>query len=1177
MGAIWDRRWGRMALALLGWTVGLLLAMAALATAAEEIPEFELRKGFGPDGTISTEFSEPGPIAIDQQTHIVYVLDRGTGILYKFDAEGSVVPFTGTAPYISGNKISGLVMANTGHRQVAVDSASHEFYVTDGNSIRAFQASGEPALFSAGPGSGTNLIGGFDELAGLAVDANGFIYASEKGADLVRIFEPSGEEVTQFTVTEAPKNLAVDGNGTVYVTRALDTTLKFTPSTFPVTAATTYTAAAEPVSEFSIAIAVDPENDDVYVTFPRPNARVEVYDKEGNFLTTFASDGEEGELISTSDGIAINDVSGKGDAVFVSRFPRDFAPGVPRHVEIFEIKRAFVGPPSIESTAVSNVTADSATLHARINPNLAETTYWLEYGPEDCAVSTCTKVPLGGGTLPAVSEIIPVSQAITGLQAGTTYHYRVVAENEFSETEEPIGPDISARTFTTQSNNLGFELADSRVWEMVSPQDKKGALLEGPDFQGGAIQAAADGNGLAYFSRGSIEGDPEGNRAGEASTVLARRGASGTWSSKDIMPPNSEVIPFVAGQIYKLFTPDLSKALLVPRAMNPLSPDATERTPYIRENTEPPTYTPLVTGKEGIANVPPGTVFGVRGIEPELPEPPVHVVGTNAAQSDVVLMSEVPLATGAPQFALYHWRGGELSPLSVLPASEGGTFINAELLGSGRGTLEGTVSEDGSRAFWSRGTYGTGGIGTTGLYVRDTEAEESGRLDVVSGGSGAGSVGPVFGGASADGSVVYFTDTQQLTADASPGKTDLYRCEVAAEAAAGCATLTNISGAAVEAGKSAGVLGLPLALSEDGARVYFVATGVLDAEPNPEGESAVEEKPNLYLWDEAEGIRFIATLSSEDDRNWGQTISAGPVSLAHIKSASGSPSGRYLTFMSEESLIGEDNVDPASDEKVERVFAYDAATDELQCISCDPSGGAPTGVLLEGASLVDPQEQWKGRRMGAAVPQPSFDTGVSGSLYKPRAVLDSGRIFFNAIDPIVPADSNGQWDVYEYEPIGVGSCSATSGDAGTARSGAGCVSLISSGAGKEETGFLDASVTGDDAFFLTRERLSAADKDDEADVYDARVGGIEAVLEPEESCVGEGCRSAAPRPTYPSAATATFQGPGNVKPANKPCPKGKKKVKRKGKTVCVPKKKPKKQKAKAKKQKQAGKSGRAGR
>ena len=63
--------------------------------------------------------------------------------------------------------------------------------------------------------------------------------------------------------------------------------------------------------------------------------------------------------------------------------------------------------------------------------------------------------------------------------------------------------------------------------------------------------------------------------------------------------------------------------------------------------------------------------------------------------------------------------------------------------------------------------------------------------------------------------------------------------------------------------------------------------------------------------------------------------------------------------------------------------------------------------------------------MAAILPQATSPKPKAGrSLYRPRSVLDNGRVFFNAVDALVPADSNGNWDVYQYQPDGVGSCSA---------------------------------------------------------------------------------------------------------------------------------------------------------
>jgi hypothetical protein len=169
-------------------------------------------------------------------------------------------------------------------------------------------------------------------------------------------------------------------------------------------------------------------------------------------------------------------------------------------------------------------------------------------------------------------------------------------------------------------------------------------------------------------------------------------------------------------------------------------------------------------------------------------------------------------------------------------------------------------------------------------------------------------------------------------------------------------------------------------------------------------------------------------------------------------------------------------------------------------------------------------------------------------------VLDNGRVFFNAFDGLVPADSNVAWDAYQFEPLGVGDCVAGPGGSAVVRVGDGCVALISSGTAEGESAFIDASITGDDVFIMTRGKLSVLDKDDGVDVYDAKVGGLAADIEINPGCSGEACHAAPPAPGVQAPGSVTFQGPGNVR-AGKKCPKGKHKAKRKGKTRCVPKRK----------------------
>ena len=416
---------------------------------------------------------------------------------------------------------------------------------------------------------------------------------------------------------------------------------------------------------------------------------------------------------------------------------------------------------------------------------------------------------------------------------------------------------------------------------------------------------------------------------------------------------------------------------------------ATERTPYLREEAAPPLFTPLVTGAEGVANVPAGREFGGN---PNYATGPIGVAGADRDLEHVVLTSTVSLVEDpdAPG-ALYLWDAGQLEPVSILPDSEGGTMPVSVLLGSGPGSVRNAVSEDGSRVFWSVGNYGANNNGLTGLYLRDTASDETVRLDTVQDGDGTGQVRPLFQGANPSGTIVYFSDSQHLTADASPEGFDLYRCEIpAGNPAAGCSTLTNLSGPLVSGGESAKVLHLVSGMSEAGNRLYFVAEGVLDSNQNQLGDSAQAGEPNLYFWEEgAAGVRFIATLSEEDEPDWG-----GDFKTAPDMSATASPDGRYLAFMSERKLTGQPNEDQATGKPVEHVFLYDAVSERLQCVSCNPTGSASRGqiptVATLTAILVDPQGQWEGEWVTAILPQPTANEGGGASLYSPRVVFDSG-------------------------------------------------------------------------------------------------------------------------------------------------------------------------------------------
>lgn len=1119
------------------------LAVAAVPAGAAEMPVHI--SSFGPDGSSQTNFEEVGPVAVDQGTGDVYVADVDSGEVLKFDAGGQPTDFGGTAPNVIDNAITGIAfLAEDKENQLAVDSGTHDLYVTAGTKVLAFEQDGEPATFTAGSNSGSNELTGFSLATGVAVDSAGAIYVSDYNNQSVSVFSSTGESLTQFA-TPTAGNLAIGPDGTAYVIEWGKAVLRYSPSTFPVASSTTYSGTASLVGGEAQTVTTNPENGDVYVTERlvvngAPAARIAVYDATGSLLGHFAeaiAEGPASEGKFPSPALGINGSTG---AVYV---PTKGGGGETQGYSQVQIFGPLVIPvlaPTITGTSALNVTESSVKLRAQINPNTLDTSYYFEYGLEDCSEVPDPCAPLSSEGVGSGHEPVWVSRQVLGLQAGAVYHYRVVATNSLGTT---YGPD---RTLTTAAIGGARDLADARVWEMVTPRNKYGGQIK----LAGMVQAAADGSGLVFPTLGSIDAAPEGNRAVEPSSVLARREGAGVWQAKDVTLPQTQASGVGLQNEYVLFDAGLGNAIVEPHDPAPQSAEASERTPYLRQNTERATYIPLVSSKEGFENVPPGTVFGG-----EFERSAVEVAGASSDLRHIVVKSDVPLIEGTQAGNLYLWQAGKLTPVSQLPAAEGGTFVAATLnLGSGVGSVRHAISEDGSRVFWSVGGIGTGSIDFKGLYVRAVAEAESVRLDVVQSGAGEGAANPAFQGASADGTMVYFTDPQKLTAGASPTGRDLYACELAGPPGAGCTSLSDISAPLGGSGESAEVQGLVSAISDDGAEAYFVAKGRLADNQNGEGDSAVAGEPNLYLWKRGDGTRFIATLSFADDRSWGRVEGETPGYQQNLV-ASGSPSGRYFAFMSQRSLTGQDSIDATADTPVEQVFRYDAVTDDLVCVSCNPSGASPNArqVLSGGGEIynaIDSRELWDGRWLSATLASATPSAGSSllrYPLYRPRSMLDNGRVFFNSADSLVSGDSNGEWDVYQYEPTGVGTCSASSSGALVSRSEDGCVGLISSGTADEEAVFLDASADGNDAFFVSSARLSALDEDSAGDVYDARVDGTAAVRPAQVECLGEACRPAVEPPEDTTPASATFHGSGNARSG---CPGRAHPAKRKGARPC---------------------------
>lgn len=816
------------------------------------------------------------------------------------------------------------------------------------------------------------------------------------------------------------------------------------------------------------------------------------------------------------------------------------------------------GPPLIESTSAIDVAATSATLQTQINPNDLDTHVRIEYGTEAGVYEQATEeIDVGSA---GTGQL--VTTRLQGLAPATTYHYRVIAENVLGEGGEAV---LSGdRLFTTQGTGA-VTLPDARRWELVSPPNKLGANLEPIGL--GVVQASPSGDAISYAANAPTEPLPPGNA--NSVQILSSRGSI-AWVSRDINTAHDAAVgksvSTSTGREVGFFSADLSRALVQPMGATltaSLSVEASAQTPFLRTNFSPghPTefclaacYRPLVTGAEGFANVPPGTEFGGEVACPpgsEVCGP--RILGASSDASHVVILSGPPLVEGAPGGGLYEWSEGELRLVSVLPSGGVPSANSGVLFGSesSRQDARNAISPDGSRIVWAEG-------GDTGsknhLYLRETSREETLQLDLAKSGSGKGTVSPQFQTASADDSRIFFTDEQQLTSDsgASQKKPDLYECEVVeGEGGELECNLTDLS--PESSGESGEVLGVPGA-SDDGSSVYFIAKGALTGtEENEHHEKAQGGKPNLYLR-RGGTTSFIAVLSSEDSPDWAKP-GPGLDSVTNLASLTArvSPNGRWLAFMSQRPLSGYDNRDGVSAATDQEVFLYDAAPGPgqpaLLCASCRPSGARPHGVpffelsfFTGGLGPVGPISGLEGQTIAASIPGWT-PYSENRARYQSRYLSDSGRLFFNSSDALVPRDSNGTGDVYEYEPPGVGDCTTESPS--FAASNGGCISLITSGTSKDESAFLDASESGDDVFFLTKSQLTHRDIDTALDVYDASVGGGEEEPIAPPLCEGDGCQLPATPPNDPTPGSLSFHGAGNVKEEAKAKKKHSKKHKKK--------------------------------
>jgi hypothetical protein len=118
-------------------------------------------------------------------------------------------------------------------------------------------------------------------------------------------------------------------------------------------------------------------------------------------------------------------------------------------------------PPTAVTEAATDVSRDSATLNAAVNPNESGTEVWFEYGESESFGFQTDFAYIGSG-----AGTLDIFSTIDSLLCETTYYFRVVAENSAGLSQ---GSTLSFTTASCSDEvfNDGFETGDTGSWSMT--------------------------------------------------------------------------------------------------------------------------------------------------------------------------------------------------------------------------------------------------------------------------------------------------------------------------------------------------------------------------------------------------------------------------------------------------------------------------------------------------------------------------------------------------------------------------------------------------------------------------------------------------------------------------------------------------------------------------------------
>ncbi len=843
-----------------------------------------------------------------------------------------------------------------------------------------------------------------------------------------------------------------------------------------------------------LGVVVEQDDGDVYVydTVSEVVYQFQIEEGEYKYLSTiehsFKDVGREAIAVSDCDSCS------NKDYFFVTSHPTGTG-----HLFAFKPKPD-IGPPLVSDEGFSGVTTNEALLEAKVDPKGATTRYRFEYVEEDTyfedvetggpghGFDHATRTPDPDDSLdPGASTA--VSTPLTDLVPGEIYRFRVVAEN--------CSPEEPERECVSEGEEGRFATYPS-VSSSSCPNEqfRTGSSAGLPDCRAHELVTPGNANGRSPRARGIGQGD------GFDTTLASPDGGNLIFGTGGGSIPGIGGSGAPDGDFYEArrggdgwTSVSVGPTGTQARAAKVGGFTADHQSFWNTAGSEYGSL--LVEGKDSHYVRTHAGEYALVGVGSLGADPKAVGKLLTLGAAHVIFVTGVGLGVSAVQLepdappsgidAIYDRTSDGLTHVVSLLPGETTPAEDADYLGA---------AADGSAVAFKVGAAGK--PDTRPLYLRADNAE---TLTV------SEEPDSTYAGISSDGERVFYVRAQDPK---TPSTGDIFAFEATTQevipiGSGGESTVVNISA--------------------DGSYVYFVSPKQLD------GAEGVIGEDNLYVWDGA-SVEFVATLDHIDVT--GVPTGTGPIigGLAlwtpyiGVKSEIAGPvnnpsrtssDGRFLVFESRAELTGSDTQGHA------QVYRYDAEQKTLLCVSCNPTL-APASAPARLQSLVP-----------AVVDAPSTAIAPVANVSE-----GGGAVFFESEEALVPGDLDGLQDVYEWQAQGVGACARATG----------CVHLISGGHSVSPSFLYAATPSGGDVFFRTRDTLLGADIDGSPSIYDARVGGGFPEAAVSHCLDSEACRGAASSPPgLPSASSADLSAAGKARRPR--CPKGKRRVTRRGKAVCL--------------------------